>query len=504
MEGFVRLVDGRAKVVLLLETAAAVVRLHDILGVAGIDEVMVGLNDLHLSMAVANHFELVASDLMTMISDQVRERGLRFGFGGLARAFDDRLPVPSDLVMAQHARLSSTSAWISRSLFGRDPASVDLAVEIARLRERLAYWFAQPKDVLDRAARRAAPPSARNDAMSTEPRAYTTYFDQRYLAFALVTLRSIRKHDPQADIFALCFDRVAFDTVAGLGDHKIIAVSTDAIREYQPHLALLDDVGRPRLSLYATHKPVMPLYTMIVRPHLAAVAHIDADVCFYSSPQPLYDEIGGASVALSPHRFADAWKHSEEFGTYNAGFIYWRNDAEGRRCLTDYRKDCFDWCEPWPQPDGRFMNQGYLTSWPARYSNVHVIRHPGVNLSWWNVAAHALERGPVVSVDGQPLIFYHFSYLYLDALGIWRTLREFGDNDALTIQEVYAPYLEEIERTDRDLRSRIPSLSAIERIQTAAITKPVRRGPWPRTREGFVARARWQFGRSKRTERAGL
>ena len=149
VEGFVRLVDGRARVVLLLETAAAVVRLHDILGVSGIDEVIVGLNDLHLSMAVANHFELVASDLMTMISDQVRERGLRFGFGGLARAFDDRLPVPSDLVMAQHARLSSTSAWISRSLFGRDPASVDLAVEIARLRARLAYWFAQPKGVLD-------------------------------------------------------------------------------------------------------------------------------------------------------------------------------------------------------------------------------------------------------------------------------------------------------------------------------------------------------------------
>lgn len=149
VEGFVRLVDGRAKVVLLLETAAAVVRLHDILAVAGIDEVMVGLNDLHLSMAVANHFELVASDLMTTISDQVRACGLRFGFGGLARAFDDRLPVPSDLVMAQHARLSSTSSWISRSLFGSDPPSVDLAAEVARLRERLAYWFAQPKDVLD-------------------------------------------------------------------------------------------------------------------------------------------------------------------------------------------------------------------------------------------------------------------------------------------------------------------------------------------------------------------
>src|SRR4029077_17731612 len=89
VEGFVRLVDGRARIVLLLETAAALVRLHDILAVAGIDEVMVGLNDLHLSTGVGNPFELVASDLMALVSDQVRERGLAFGFGGVAGADND-------------------------------------------------------------------------------------------------------------------------------------------------------------------------------------------------------------------------------------------------------------------------------------------------------------------------------------------------------------------------------------------------------------------------------
>ena len=236
--------------------------------------------------------------------------------------------------------------------------------------------------------------------MSIEPRAYTTYFDQRYLAFALVTLRSIRKHDPQAEIFALCFDRVAFDVIVGLGDHKIIAVSTDSIHEYQPHLALLAKEGRARLPLYATHKPVMPLYTMICRPHLAAVAHVDADACFYSSPQPLYDEIGSASIALSPHRFAPAWKRSEEFGIYNAGFIYWRNDAEGRRCLEEYRTDCYDWCEPSPQPDGRFMNQGYLTFWPTRYSNVHIIMRLRDDMRGNNFAD--LASGGCACIDRTP------------------------------------------------------------------------------------------------------
>ncbi len=148
VDRFVRLVDGRAKIVLLLETAAAVVRLHDILSVGGIDEVMVGLNDLHLSTGVSHHFELVASDLMSLISDLVRAQGIRFGFGGLGRAGDESLPVPSDLVLAQHARLSSTSAWISRSFFDGAPASIDLGAEIARLRNRLSFWAAQPPSVL--------------------------------------------------------------------------------------------------------------------------------------------------------------------------------------------------------------------------------------------------------------------------------------------------------------------------------------------------------------------
>jgi hypothetical protein len=152
VERFVRMVDGRAKVVLLLETAAAV-RLHEILAVSGIAEMMVWLNDLHLSIGLANPFALVASDFMTMVSDLVRARGIRFGFGRLARGGDDGLPIPSDLVLAQHARLASTSAWISRSFFGS--ASDSIGFEIARLRDRLSLWSSRPPSEL--LAQRDAP-----------------------------------------------------------------------------------------------------------------------------------------------------------------------------------------------------------------------------------------------------------------------------------------------------------------------------------------------------------
>ncbi len=148
VERFVRLVDGRARAVLLLETAAAVVRLHDILAVDGIDEVMIGLNDLSLSMGVASPFEIVASDMMAMVAREVQALGRVFGFGGLARAGDHTLPVPSDLVIAQHARLGSTSAWLARSFFGDGSQRVDIAGEVGTLRDRIQFWKRQPPDVL--------------------------------------------------------------------------------------------------------------------------------------------------------------------------------------------------------------------------------------------------------------------------------------------------------------------------------------------------------------------
>ncbi|MFI5118950.1 MAG: aldolase/citrate lyase family protein [Thermoanaerobaculia bacterium] len=144
---FVEMVGGRGSPVLLLETAAAVVRLRDIVAVKGVTEIVVGLNDLHGSLGLANHFEVVVTDLMTMIADRVREAGLRFGFGGLARVDDATLPVPPDLVCAQYPRLGATSAWLSRSFFhGLGPGGIAPAVHA--LRERLDHWKRQPASAL--------------------------------------------------------------------------------------------------------------------------------------------------------------------------------------------------------------------------------------------------------------------------------------------------------------------------------------------------------------------
>jgi hypothetical protein len=215
-----------------------------------------------------------------------------------------------------------------------------------------------------------------------------------------------------------------------------VPLSSDDLQAFEPRLEGCR--ARSRSAFYATHKPVLPLLALSRRPDLVAVAHVDADCYFFTSTAPLFDEIGPASIAVSPHDFSPVFEHLIVCGRFNAGFIYWRHDAVGLRCLQDYREDCLAWCESCVGPDGRFMNQGYLTRWPERYPGVHVIRHPGVNLAYWNIAGRRLGGIWRVKVNGQPLIFYHFSGLFLDEAGIWRTARrEFGANLSMALDRIY-------------------------------------------------------------------
>ena len=48
VEQYVEMVGGRAKVCIMIETAAAMARLDKILAIVGVDEIFIGLNDLHI------------------------------------------------------------------------------------------------------------------------------------------------------------------------------------------------------------------------------------------------------------------------------------------------------------------------------------------------------------------------------------------------------------------------------------------------------------------------
>lgn len=140
---FADLIRRRAQVSLLLETPQALARIDEVLRHADqIDEIHVGLNDLHLGLKLDFMFELLSGGLVEYLAHKINNAGVRFGFGGVARVGEGA--VPAELVLSEHVRLGSEMVILSRAFHGRAPdletlrSSIDFPREIARIRKVVA------------------------------------------------------------------------------------------------------------------------------------------------------------------------------------------------------------------------------------------------------------------------------------------------------------------------------------------------------------------------------
>lgn len=113
VEQFIDYVDGRAKTCLLLETSQAVDCFDDILAVDGIDELYIGLNDLHLCYGMDFMFQLLADGTVETLADKIKNKGISFGFGGVARVGTGTLP--AECIFGEHYRLGSSRVILSRA-----------------------------------------------------------------------------------------------------------------------------------------------------------------------------------------------------------------------------------------------------------------------------------------------------------------------------------------------------------------------------------------------------
>ena len=115
---FIDCINGRTRTLLLLETKEAANNVDEILSVDGIDEIHIGLNDLHLAYKMKFMFELLADGTVEWLCSKFKSKGLPFGFGGIARlGYGD---LPAEYVIAEHYRLGSNMAILSRSFCNAD------------------------------------------------------------------------------------------------------------------------------------------------------------------------------------------------------------------------------------------------------------------------------------------------------------------------------------------------------------------------------------------------
>lgn len=110
---FLKAVNGRVRTTLLLETKEAVKIIDKILEHPMLDEIHIGLNDLHLSYGLTFMFELLSNGVVESLCQKFKQKGIQYGFGGIARIGEGMLP--AERIIMEHYRLGSTRAILSRS-----------------------------------------------------------------------------------------------------------------------------------------------------------------------------------------------------------------------------------------------------------------------------------------------------------------------------------------------------------------------------------------------------
>jgi hypothetical protein len=284
---------------------------------------------------------------------------------------------------------------------------------------------------------------------------FCTYFDQHYLVRGLTLYESLARHANPFVLWVLCFDDLTHDALCKLDLPSLRPVPLQALeRDDQDLLATKED--RSQVEYYFTCTPSWLLYLVERLPTLDSITYLDSDLFFYSSPQPIYEEMGDQSVVIVGHRFPEQLRHREKYGIYNVGYLTFRNDSYGKQCVRWWRERCLEWCYDRVE-GGRFADQKYLDDWPARFGQVVALQHKGAGLAPWNVENYSLAlRNGRVLVDSEPLVFFHFHNLRQVGRRLYNPgLAIYGAQPSHVLKRhIYNPYI-------RGLRASAQSLARL-------------------------------------------
>lgn len=244
-------------------------------------------------------------------------------------------------------------------------------------------------------------------------RNYCTYLDRHYLARALALIESLERQEHEDfRIHVVCLDEMTRILLGRLANPHVVPVPLFEL-ERNDQVLLATREGRTTVEYYFTLTPTILLRLLDRVPEGECLVYLDADLYFYGSPDPVFREFEGHSVLIHEHRFSPqlAWLEAES-GRFNVGMVGFRRDAQGLETLTWWRERCLEWCFNRTE-DGKMGDQMYLNDWPVRFKGVRILQHPGCAVAPWNHSMLTFSRGPggTPSVQGLPLVFYHFQAL---------------------------------------------------------------------------------------------
>lgn len=302
-------------------------------------------------------------------------------------------------------------------------------------------------------------------------RHFCTLFDRNYLVKGVTMLRSLAEHSVGAQLHVLCLDTVTVDLLQRL---SLPGVRTLALDQVESADVLAVKPGRSVAEYCWTLSSVLTWHLLERHPEVDLLTYVDADLMFFSSVEPLFTEIGDASIVAVEHRFTPRLRKLLPYGRFNVQWVSFRRDEAGMRCLREWRDNCVDWCFAIVE-EHRHGDQKYLDAWPERYpAFFHSLQHRGAGVAPWNYPNHRFsERAGALLVDEVPIVFYHFHQFQMMASGAYKHFSTDYAQDVAPPNELYARYWRALQATLDSVRGLDPKFDAGIRAPAALAMRQI-------------------------------
>ena len=285
---------------------------------------------------------------------------------------------------------------------------------------------------------------------------FCTLFDRNYLYKGLVLYNSLVQHLSSFHLYVVCFDGITYDQLKKMNLPNMILIS---LTEFEDSELLKVKPTRTVAEYCWTSTPSLPYYIFNHHPDIDDITYIDADIMFFSSPQPIFNELEGKSVLITPHRYTPKYDRSSISGIYCVQFVTFKRDKYGFEVLNWWCEKCLEWCYNRVE-DGKFGDQKYLDDWPERFENVHSLSHIGSGVAPWNVQQYRVHKEwNILKVDDTDVIFYHYHGFKLYTNGEIDLCVNGHRLESDVVEYIYKPYIKALKDAEDSVKKVDPDFN---------------------------------------------
>lgn len=274
---------------------------------------------------------------------------------------------------------------------------------------------------------------------------FCTLFDSNYLSRGLAMYESLYKYMDDFHLYIFAFDDRCYEILSKMKLDKVTVIS---LKEFENEDLLRVKADRTRGEYCWTCTPAVILH-VIEKYKVSDCTYLDSDIRFYSSPQPIFDELADDSVLITEHRFTDKYERLLINGKYCVQFMTFKNDLNGMKVLKWWYDACIEWCYSRIEGD-KFGDQKYLDDWTERFEGVHELQHLGGGIAPWNVQQYEFNQDSEKTIGTEKatgkkfeLIFFHFHGLRIYKEGYIKSV--YFDLSKEIMQLIYGRYFEHIQ-----------------------------------------------------------